>query len=80
MVTKGATSVQKGLVPRYPEAPCATLIFCDACRAEGANDNLFIIQFLPIYLAKFAIAWLDHLPRNAITSWDNLREVFTGNF
>jgi hypothetical protein len=32
----------------------------------GANDDLFIIQFLPIYLADSARAWLDHLPRNVI--------------
>jgi hypothetical protein len=51
-----------------------------AFRAGGANDDLFIIQFLPIYLAKSARAWLDHLPRNAINSWDDQREVFTGNF
>jgi hypothetical protein len=47
---------------------------------EGVNNDLFIIQFLPIYLAKSARAWLDHLPRNTINSWDDLREVFTGNF
>jgi hypothetical protein len=42
------------------------------CRAGGASDDLFVIQFLPIYLADFARAWLDHLPRNVINSWDGL--------
>jgi hypothetical protein len=51
-----------------------------ACIAGGANDDLFIIQFLPIYLAESTRAWLDHLPRNAINRWDDLWEVFTGNF
>jgi hypothetical protein len=51
-----------------------------ACRAVGANDDLFIIRFLPIYLAESARAWLDHLLRNAINRWDDLWEVFTGNF
>jgi hypothetical protein len=50
------------------------------CRAGGENDDLFIIQFLPIYLADFARAWLDLLPRNVIDSWDDLREIFTSNF
>jgi hypothetical protein len=50
------------------------------CRAGGAIDDLFIIQFLPIYLAKSARAWLDHLSRNAINHWHDLWEVFTGNF
>jgi hypothetical protein len=46
--------------------------YCLGCRARGPNDDLFIIQFLPIYLAKSARAWLDHLPRNAINHWDDL--------
>jgi hypothetical protein len=46
----------------------------------GADNNLFIIQFLPIYLADTARAWLDHLPRNSIECWEGLREIFTGNF
>jgi hypothetical protein len=37
-----------------------------ACRAGGEDDNLFTIQFLPIYLADTAKVWLDHLPRNMI--------------
>jgi hypothetical protein len=41
---------------------------CLACRAGEADDDLFIIQFLPIYLADTARAWLDHLPRNTIDS------------
>jgi hypothetical protein len=49
-------------------------------RAGGADDDLFIIPFLPIYLAGMARAWLDHWPRNTIHSWENLKEIFTGNF
>jgi hypothetical protein len=50
------------------------------CLVRGANNNLNIIHFLPICLAESAGAWLDHLLRNIINSWDNLWEVFTGNF
>jgi hypothetical protein len=39
-----------------------------ACRVGGADNNLFIIQFLPIFLADMTRAWLDHLPRNMIDS------------
>jgi hypothetical protein len=46
----------------------------------GANDNLFIIQFLPIYLADMDRAWLNHLPKNMIDSWEDLKEIFTDNF
>jgi hypothetical protein len=50
------------------------------CKAGGADDDLFIIQFLPNYLANSARVWLDHLSRNVINSWEDLREIFTGNF
>jgi hypothetical protein len=54
--------------------------YCLACRVGGANGDLFIIQLLPIYLADFTRAWLDHLQRNIINSWDRLWEIFIGNF
>jgi hypothetical protein len=50
------------------------------CRACRAYDDLFIIQFLPIYLADTSRAWLDHLPRNLVDCWEDLIEIFTGNF
>jgi hypothetical protein len=54
--------------------------YCLVCRSGEANNDLFIIQFLPIYLADSARAWLDHLSRNAIDNWYNLGEIFTGDF
>jgi hypothetical protein len=36
------------------------------CRAGGVDDDLVIIQFLHIYLADMARAWLNHLPRSSI--------------
>jgi hypothetical protein len=50
------------------------------CRVGGADDDIFIIQFLPIYLANTSRAWLDQLPRNSIDCWDDLKEIFTSNF
>jgi hypothetical protein len=70
-------------VPRYPgyKTPTNVIKYDDktnpsvwlvdyhlACKAGGVEDDLFIIQFLPIYLADSAQAWLDHLPRNVIDS------------
>jgi hypothetical protein len=51
--------------------------YCPACRVD---DDMFIIQFLPIYLADAAKAWLDHLPKNTINSWEDLKEIFIGHF
>jgi hypothetical protein len=42
----------------------------------GVDHDLYIIQFLPIYLVDTSQAWLDH----TIDSWEDLKEVFTGNF
>jgi hypothetical protein len=50
------------------------------CRVVEADNDMFIIQLLPIYLADSARTWLDHLSRNTIDSWEDLKEIFTGNF
>jgi hypothetical protein len=54
--------------------------YCLACTVGGVDDDLFIIQFLLIYLADADRASLEHLPRNTIDSWENLMEIFSGNF
>ena len=51
-----------------------------ACRAGGANDDHFIIQYLPLYLADSARAWLEYLPAGCIRNWAELKEIFVGNF
>jgi hypothetical protein len=51
-----------------------------ACRAGGVDDDLFIIQFLPIYLADSTRVGLEHLLRNMIDNWEDLKEIFTSNF
>jgi hypothetical protein len=51
-----------------------------ACSAGGVDDDLFIIQFLPIYLAEKTRVLLNHLPRNMIDSWEDLKEIFTVTF
>jgi hypothetical protein len=49
-------------------------------QGRRVDDDFFIIQFLPIYLADTTRAWLDHLPRNSINCWEDLKEIFTSNF
>ncbi|RLN08232.1 hypothetical protein C2845_PM11G00090 [Panicum miliaceum] len=51
-----------------------------ACQAGGADDDLFIIRNLPLFLADSARAWLEHIPSGRIRSWNDLREIFVGNF
>jgi hypothetical protein len=38
------------------------------CRAGKADDDLFIIKFLPVYLTDSVRVWLDHLLRDVIDS------------
>jgi hypothetical protein len=54
--------------------------YCLMCRVGGVDNDLFIIQLLPIYLADTSRAWLDHLPKNLIDCWEDLKEIFTDNF
>jgi hypothetical protein len=46
----------------------------------GATDDLFIIKNLMLHLGDFARTWLEHLPRDKINSWTDLRRVVVGNF
>jgi hypothetical protein len=50
------------------------------CRVGGVDDDLFMIQFLPIYLADMSRACLDHLLRNSVDCWEDIKEIFTRNF
>jgi hypothetical protein len=51
-----------------------------ACQEGGANDDAFIIQYLPLYLAKNARAWVEHLLVDCVHLWVNLKCIFVGNF
>jgi hypothetical protein len=51
-----------------------------ACHAGGATDDLFVIKNLPLYLGDFARTWLEHLLRDKINEWTDLRRVFIDNF
>jgi hypothetical protein len=51
-----------------------------ACRGGGAEDDLFIIRNLPLYLDDSARSWIEHLPAGSIRNWRDLRSVFVGNF
>jgi hypothetical protein len=46
----------------------------------GETDDLFIIKNLPLYLRDSAWTWLEHLSRDKINSWTDLRRVFVRNF
>jgi hypothetical protein len=50
------------------------------CHAGGTTDDLFVIKNLSLYLGDSARTWLEHLLRDNIQDWTDLRRVFVGNF
>jgi hypothetical protein len=70
-------------VPRYDGDTNRSVWLEDyrlACHVGGATDDLFVIKNLPLYLGDSARTWLEHLPRNKINDWTDLRRVFVSNF
>jgi hypothetical protein len=70
-------------VPRYDGDTKPSIWLKDyrlACHAGGAKDDLFVIKNLPLYLGDSARTWLEHLLRDKIHDWTDLRRVFVGNF
>jgi hypothetical protein len=51
-----------------------------ACRAGGAHDDYFIIQYLPICIGEHVRAWFKFRLPNNIRSWVELKQVFIENF
>ena len=50
------------------------------CRMGEAESDAFIICNIPLYLADSARTWLEHCPADKIACWEDLREIFVGNF
>lgn len=70
-------------MPKYSSEMNPSLWLQDhyhACRASGADNDIFIIHNLSLFLADSARAWLEHLSSNRIHSWLDLREISIGNF
>ena len=51
-----------------------------ACHARGANDDQFVIQYLPICLGENVCVWLEFLPADTNSNLTDLRQVFVRNF
>jgi hypothetical protein len=70
-------------VPRY-DGDTNPIVWLEdyrlACHVEVETDYLFIIKNLSLYLGDSARTWQEHLPKDKIHEWTDLRRVFAGNF
>jgi hypothetical protein len=50
------------------------------CQAGRADDELFIIHNLPLFLVDAMRTWLQHLLEGHVCCWDDLVKIFMGHF
>jgi hypothetical protein len=67
-------------VPRYNGDTNPSVWLEDYRLACHTGDDFFVIKNLPPYLGDSARIWLEHLPREKINDWTDLRRVFVENF
>jgi hypothetical protein len=48
--------------------------------SHATPGERWAIKNPPLYLGDFARTWLEHLPRDKINDWTDLRRVFVDNF
>ena len=46
----------------------------------GHQDDLHAIKYLPLKIKGQACHWLNSLPENSISSWEDLEDAFPDNF
>jgi hypothetical protein len=54
-------------------------VYQTVIKAIGGDDSVKA-NFLPTALTGAARSWLINLPEGSVTSWDQLRAMFIGNF
>lgn len=54
--------------------------YTDTMKANGVNPEAIRLRLFPFYLRDGARAWLQSLPSNSITMWDELKKVFLARY
>ena len=52
----------------------------DTFKTNGATPEAIRLRLFPFSLRDKALTWLDSLPANSITTWDDLRKVFLARY
>ena len=54
--------------------------YADTVKANGVNPEAIRLRLFPFSLRDRARAWLQSLPSNSITTWDELKKVFLARY
>src|ERR1051325_7098209 len=54
--------------------------YADTVKANGVNPEAIRLRLFPFSLRDRARAWLQSLPANSITTWDELKKVFLARY
>nr|GFC00981.1 reverse transcriptase domain-containing protein [Tanacetum cinerariifolium] len=49
-------------------------------KVNGVTDDAFHLYLFPHSLTHHATAWFDHLPRNSITTFEQMAKIFLGKY
>ncbi|KAD7117207.1 hypothetical protein E3N88_04475 [Mikania micrantha] len=49
---------------------------CKTLNLHGVSEDTICLQLFPFSLGSRASTWFDSLPKNSITTWDDLRKKF----
>ncbi|CAJ2651912.1 uncharacterized protein LOC123905413 [Trifolium pratense] len=56
------------------------LQYADTVKANGVSPEAIRLRLFPFLLRDRARAWLQSLPSNSVTSWDELKKVFLARY
>ncbi|KAJ9189234.1 hypothetical protein P3X46_000551, partial [Hevea brasiliensis] len=51
-------------------------MICDMQKQPGVSDDAARLKLFPFSLKDRALDWLDSLPHNSITNWEQLTDAF----
>ena len=70
-----------GLATENPNQHLKTFIqLADTLKCNGASPEAIRLRLFPFSLRDKARDWLDSLPPNSITTWEDLRRVFLARY
>ena len=54
--------------------------YADTVKENGVSPEAIRLRIFPFSLRDRAIAWLQYLPSNSVTTWNELKKVFLARY